>query len=172
MSDKTQGKLRDNYHVNFFLQTIHHRVFGRDFIPLTRRLCYHIFMSKTERLVIIPSDVIPHPSDTEISAAYILSEFFDADVKFIPRANHKTPDFLIDGTKWELKSPKGTGKYNIQHCLQDALKQSTYVIIDARASKQHMEKIRHELEHQMKLTKKVDRLLLITKSRKVIEIKR
>ena len=132
-------------------------------------MCYHISMSKTERLVIIPSDVIPQPSDTEISAAYILSEFFDADVRFIPRANHKTPDFLIDGMKWELKSPKGTGKYNIQHCLQDALKQSTYVIIDARASKQHMEKIRHELEHQMKLTQKVDRLLLITNPEKLLK---
>ena len=129
-------------------------------------------MSKKERLVIIPSEVMPRPSETEISAAYILAEFFNADVRFIPRENNKTPDYLIDGTNWELKSPKGTGKYNIQHCLQDALKQSTYIVIDARASKQHIEKIRHELEHQMKLTKKIDRLLLITKSRKVVEIHR
>ena len=118
-------------------------------------MCYYNLMSKKEHLVVIPSEVKPRPSDTEISAAYILAEYFDADVRFIPRANTKTPDYLIDGTNWELKSPKGSGKYNIQHCLQDALKQSTYIIIDARESKQHMEKIRHELEHQMKLTKRL-----------------
>ena len=101
-------------------------------------------MPKEQKLVIIPSDVVPQPSDIEISAAYILSEYFDADIRFIPRENYKTPDFLIEGIKWELKSPTGTGKYNIQHCLQDALKQSTYVIIDSRRSKQNMEKIRHE----------------------------
>ncbi len=95
-------------------------------------------MSEKEHLVIIPSEVKPKPSETEISAAYILADFFQADVKFIPRENHKTPDYLIDGVKWELKSPTGTGKYNIQHCLQDALKQSSYIIIDVRASKQHI----------------------------------
>lgn len=126
-------------------------------------------MKKEASSVIIPSEVNPKPSDTEITAAYILAGYFNADVKFIPRENHKTPDYLINGIKWELKSPKGTGKYNIQHCLQDALKQSTYIIIDARSSKQHMEKIRHELEYQMKLTKKISRLLCISKSKKVIE---
>ena len=126
-------------------------------------------MSEKEHLVIIPSEVKPKPSETEISAAYILADFFQADVKFIPRENHKTPDYLIDGVKWELKSPTGTGKYNIQHCLQDALKQSSYIIIDVRASKQHMEKIKHELHHQFSLTKKIDRLLMINKARKVVE---
>ena len=114
------------------------------YILSEHQLCYHSLMPKEQKLVIIPSDVVPQPSDIEISAAYILSEYFDADIRFIPRENYKTPDFLIEGIKWELKSPTGTGKYNIQHCLQDALKQSTYVIIDSRRSKQNMEKIRHE----------------------------
>ncbi len=115
-------------------------------------------MQNKEHVVIIPSEVKPRPSETEISAAYILANHFQSDVKFIPRENHKTPDFLISGVKWELKSPKGTGKHNIQHCLQDALKQSSSIIFDARASKQHMEKITHELQHQFTLTRKIDRL--------------
>ena len=91
-------------------------------------------------------------------------------MKVISRENHKTADFMINNIEWELKSPKGTGKYNIQHALRDALEQSTYIVIDARYSKQHMEKIRHELQYQMALTKKINRLLLITKTRKVVEI--
>jgi len=33
-------------------------------------------MSEKEHLVIIPSEVKPKPSETEISAAYILADFF------------------------------------------------------------------------------------------------
>ena len=127
-------------------------------------------MGKEKYSVIIPLEVKPQPLDKEISAAYILAEFFQTDVRFIPRENQKTPDYLINGVKWELKSPTGKGKYNIQHCLQDALLQSSYIVIDARSSKQHMEKIRHELQHQMNLTRKIDRLLLITKTGRVVEI--
>ena len=127
-------------------------------------------MGKEKYSVIIPLEVKPQPLDKEISAAYILADYFQIDIRFIPRDNQKTPDYLINGVKWELKSPKGKGKYNIQHSLQDALLQSSYIVIDARSSKQHMEKIRHELQHQMNLTKKIDRLLLITKAGKVIEI--
>ena len=45
--------------------------------------------------IIIPENVYPKPTLREISAAYILAEYFKADIKFIPRSNQKTPDFLI-----------------------------------------------------------------------------
>ncbi len=129
-------------------------------------------MGKKKYSVLIPLEVNPRPLDKEITAAYILADFFKTDVIFIPRENQKTPDYLINGIKWELKSPMGKGKYNIQHCLKDALQQSTYIVIDTRYSKQHMEKISHELQHQMNLTRKIDRLLMITKTGKAVEILR
>ena len=88
--------------------------------------------------IIIPINVYPKPNEKEISAAYILMNYFKTNIKFIPRSNYKTPDFIMNNIKWELKTPTGKGKYNLQHALRDALCQSTNIIIDARYSKLHM----------------------------------
>lgn len=80
--------------------------------------------------------------------------FFNADVKFIKRGNGKTPDFLIKGVYWELKSPTGSGKHNIQHKIQDAAEQSRNIIIDGRKSKLHPIKLRNEIQHQFNIIKK------------------
>lgn len=122
--------------------------------------------------VIIPVGLKPFPARYEISAASLLANYFKANVEFIPRSNHKTPDFLIDGLKWELKSPTGSGRHNIRHQLQGAVQQSHFIIFDARKSKIHMTKIRHELAYQFKLAKNVKRILLIDKSKKIIELQK
>ena len=53
-------------------------------------------MQKPNYSVIIPRDVFPKPDKKEMSAAYILLDYFKADVKFIPRNNCRTPDLLIN----------------------------------------------------------------------------
>ena len=121
--------------------------------------------------VIIPSIVYPKPSPEEISAAYILADYFQADVKFVPRNNRKTPDFLIKKLHWELKTPRGTGKYNVQHLLHSAIQQSENIVVDTRFSKMHVIKIKSELKfHSSVTTKGIKHLLLITKGKKVLEI--
>ena len=126
-------------------------------------------MSKTFCSVIIPAEVYPKPSAREVSAAYILLNFFHADIRFVARNDAKTPDFFIENTYWELKTPTGNGKYNLQHALRSAAKQSENIIIDARFSKIHINKIKRELEYQFKRSKNIKRLLLIDKQKKVIE---
>ena len=127
-------------------------------------------MLKSEYSVIVPREVNPKPSTREMSAAYILNEFFKSDVKFIARSDNKTPDFLIKGLYWELKSPTGNGKYNLQHALRNAAKQSENIIIDARFSKIHINKIKNELNYQFKHSRNIKHLLLIDKQKNVIEI--
>ena len=126
--------------------------------------------SKREYNVIVPRSYIPKPSPTEMSAADILVDFFNADVKFIKRSNSKTPDFLIKGIYWELKSPTGSGKHNIQHKIQDAAEQSRNIIIDGRKSKLHPLKLKNEVQYQFNIIKKAKRLVFINKSGKAIEI--
>ncbi len=92
-------------------------------------------MPKNEYSVIVPREVNPKPSAREMSAAYILNDFFKSDVKFVVRNDNKTPDFLIKGLYWELKSPTGNGKYNLQHALRNAAKQSENIVIDASFQK-------------------------------------
>ena len=125
---------------------------------------------KREYNVIVPHSYIPKPSTAEMSAADILVDFFNADVKFIKRGNGKTPDFLIKGVYWELKSPTGSGKHNIQHKIQDAAEQSRNIIIDGRKSKLHPLKLKNEVQHQFNIIKKAKRLVFINKSGKAVEI--
>lgn len=120
--------------------------------------------------VIVPKDVYPKPSNNELTAAYILMDYFKADVKFIPRNNCKTPDLLTKHTEWELKTPIGNGKRNLQHVVSRALKQSRNIIIDTRFSKMNSEKIKSHLAAEIKKNSRIKRLLLINKQKKVIEI--
>lgn len=122
--------------------------------------------------IILPAGMRPRPEDHELHIASILSRHFETDIEFVPRANQRTADFLINGMLWELKSPTGTGKNNVQRQLQEAHHQSKNVIIDASRSKMHAIKIRRQVEHQFKIVKSVKRLLFIAKNGKVFEITR
>lgn len=121
--------------------------------------------------VIIPNDVYPLPSSREISAARIIANFLQHDAICVARNDRKTPDFLIGKNYWELKSPTGTGKYNIQHLLHAAIQQANHIIVDARFSKMHINRVKNELTYHSKVTtKNIKKLLLIDKYGKVIEI--
>ena len=127
----------------------------------------------TEYNVLVPSDIKPYPQPHEVSAAAILAEHFKADVQFIRRTvNAKSADVLILGTIWEIKSPLGKGKRNIQHTLTDALRQSKCIVFDARRSMLHTTKIIRELQRQYNMTTSMKRLILIKKDRTVVEFTR
>lgn len=121
--------------------------------------------------IIIPPDIKPYPAAREVSAAIILAKYFQKKVYFIKRSNYKTPDFMIGGKAWELKTPIGKGKYNIQHLLHSAIQQSSNIVVDARFSKMHITKIKRELKfHSQLTTKGIKKLLLITKTGHIIVI--
>ncbi|MCA9342997.1 hypothetical protein KC950_03240 [Candidatus Saccharibacteria bacterium] len=122
--------------------------------------------------VILPTNLKPSPARYELTAAQLLAEHFKTDVEFISRSNHKTPDFLIDGVKWELKSPTGTGKRNIERQLQTGIKQSKNIVFDARRSKIHIARIKNVLNYQFRLAKSIERIVLIDKSKNIIELTR
>lgn len=120
--------------------------------------------------VIIPAGMRPYPENHEISAAILLAKHFEADVLFIERiANSKSADVSIKGLIWEIKSPIGKGKHNIQHALKYALKQSGYIVFDARRSRIHAARIKSELQRQYAFTPSMKRLLLIQKTGEIIE---
>lgn len=122
--------------------------------------------------IIIPTDFKPYPARYELTAAQLLARYFKTDIEFIPRSNQKTPDFIIDGVKWELKSPTGTGKRNIERQLQTGIKQSKNIVFDARRSKIHIARIRNILNYQFRLAQSIKRIVLINKNKNVIELMR
>lgn len=129
-------------------------------------------ISIVKNKVIVPSDISPYPKPYEMSAAVILSRHFNSDVYFIKRSPLKTADVKIENISWEIKSPTGKGKRNIQHQFSRAIKQSCNIVFDARRSKIHIAKITRELDRQFMMTKAIKRLLLITKTERVIEFEK
>ena len=128
-------------------------------------------MRKKRCSVIIPNEVYPKPSPDEVSAAYILADHFQSDVTFVPRSNRSTPDCKIGNLYWEIKSPRGNGKYNIQHAMRSAVDQAKNIVIDTRFSKMHFARIVREIKfNYSKMPKKIDRVIIITKGKKVLDI--
>jgi hypothetical protein len=120
--------------------------------------------------VITPADLKPRPKPHEESAAAILVMYFDDDVRFIKTSSHETPDVLIRGIEWEIKSPIGTGKNNIQKNTREAAHQSSNIVIDLRRSKLHQNRAIGYIKQFLDRPNNLKRILVITKSEKVLAL--
>lgn len=81
----------------------------------------------------------------------------------------KTPDIIISGKAWEMKSPVGRSKSTLEHCFKKAAKQSENVIIDIRRTKIEEAAAISQLENLFQKSKRVKRLKMISKKGKVID---
>ena len=98
-----------------------------------------------------------------------------SDVELIPKSDKKgvrTPDIIMDGLKWEMKSPKGKGRWLLENTLQKAVRQSPNIIIDLDRIKIHQTKCLQELEKQFYKSKGVRWLKIVTKTKKIVEFKK
>ena len=94
------------------------------------------------------------------------------DIELIPKSNKQgehTADLRMLSLTWEMKSPKGAGKYLIQNTLHRAAHQSENVIIDLRRIKIHQTKCLQELEKAFNDLKRLKRIKIITKSQRLID---
>ena len=128
-------------------------------------------MSNKKYQVTVRTDPQDAPKDHEMSAALIMANHFKTDIIFLRPDRYKTPDFDINGTKWEPKSPTGSGKKTMENNLRSARKQSNRVVIDLRRCRLHqiraLSRIKFYLDtdnHDLQQVK------VITKSRKIIDI--
>ena len=111
------------------------------------------------------------PKDFELSAAQIIANYFCTNVIFQRQEILKTPDLLIHGQVWELKSPRGNGKYTIHNCFMTARKQSLNIIIDLRNCKMNEQKAFARIrDAYKKRLRKTGRYLIIDKRGKAIDV--
>ncbi|MBR3143874.1 hypothetical protein IKF12_01590 [Candidatus Saccharibacteria bacterium] len=97
------------------------------------------------------------------------------DITLIPPShvpNIKTPDFIMNKIKWEMKSPKGENRSTFEHAFQAALKQSANVIFDLRRTHMLDSKAIKILEQLYGHSKSIRRLVIITKRQKLLEYKK
>ena len=107
----------------------------------------------------------------EYATVLLLTEM-GYDVELVPRSNREgehTPDIIIDNVKWEMKSPTGETRNTIKNIIQSALRQSVNIILDLRRIKRPMEKCLRDIDREFTHNKRIKRLLVITKSKKVLD---
>ena len=80
----------------------------------------------------------------------------------------------MGGILWEIKSPSGKSSRTIENSLRGALLQSPNIILNLRRidAKVPTHKLVREAKRQFRLSKEINRLLIITKQQKIIDISR
>ena len=95
------------------------------------------------------------------------------DVELIPKSNNQgehSPDIRMNKLFWEMKAPKGEGKYLIPNTIQRAVKQSSNIIIDLRRTRRHQTKCLNEIKKEFEKSKSIRYIKVITKMGKLIEL--
>ena len=95
-------------------------------------------------------------------------------VEFISASNKdlsKSPDIMIDGRRWEMKSPKTNKMSQVEKNLRRASKQAENIIIDSQRIK-HIpdKKIQDFLKERLKIRKSIKRIVFVNKRRKIVDI--
>ena len=113
-----------------------------------------------------------HLEDHEYQTIKLLLEF-GFSIELIPVSLTKgvhTPDIIIDGVFWEMKSPTGGSKNTIKHTMQNAAHQARNIIIDLRRCKLPQETAINEIKYRFQLSKRIIHIMIITKDLKLIDL--
>ena len=112
-----------------------------------------------------------HLQDHEYSTVKMLLEK-GYNVELIPPSQIKgmrTPDLVINGVVWEIKSPTGAGKHTIKHTLQNATHQAGNVIVDLRRCGIPEDKAIKEFEQGFALSKRLRKMKIVLKSDEILD---
>lgn len=92
-------------------------------------------------------------------------------VEFICESYSKTADILLDGSEFEIKSPRSFNANSLEHLLKKASRQAPNIVIDTvRLRSVRDEKVRRFLCNQFKKKSSIKRLLMISKQGVIIDI--
>lgn len=137
------------------------------------RACYNpCTMKKVIGDITVPgdADVWPHEYETARSLARA-----GHNVTFIKKSDidhERTPDLLLDGELWEMKSPKASSARAIDRNLRRALRQSSRIVFDCRRMKNLPDAVvERELRKAANDLRSLKRLLFVNHRGEVIDIK-
>lgn len=113
--------------------------------------------------VIIPGNTEPWPHEIRIAKILANAGFH---VQFIAKANNiKTPDMIVDGIEYELKSPRSGKMVAIERNLKRATKQSVNIIFDSsRMRGLRDDRILRNVIFQAEKQKLIKRIIFIDKA--------
>ena len=113
------------------------------------------------------------PTDDENKVADYFANL-GCDVTFLAVSkikNVNSPDIKMLGKKWEIKTPRQSGKYTIEHAIQYASKQAAHIIVDLRQCKMTQAKAITKIKKESNHRSVIKTTLVITKSRQLLILK-
>lgn len=128
-------------------------------------------MTRKRGIITIPADT--HVWRHELITVQALAHK-GYDITFLPANNanrSKSPDILMMGVKWEIKSPKTDKLSAIERNLKRATKQSGNIILDScRLRTLRDATVQKLLIQKFRQQKAIKRLLFINRRREIIDI--
>ena len=109
----------------------------------------------------------------EMRTIYTLRSYAMTDIEVLAVENIKgikTPDIKMNGLEWEIKNPKGKGKYVISRNIYNASKQAPNIILDLRRMIGSYRHYMPEIEREFKANPRAKKLFIVTKAQTIIEI--
>jgi hypothetical protein len=135
---------------------------------------YFSMRKKSGKIIVPPGAFID--VHEKIAADYLALNLL-YDIEFLIPTRHKgikTPDILMAGNVWEIKSPTGKSARTIENTLRAALRQSPYIVLDLRRMDGRVPAHKHinETVRRFKDAKSMKRLIIITRQGEHIDLVR
>lgn len=114
-------------------------------------------------------------SEHEKEIANIIAKGTGKDIKMVPRItfpqNIQTPDYLIDGIKFDLKTPLGNGKNTLYGMVKSKKKQANNFVICADKTALSMDEIEQQMQgiYSSRNTAFVD-IIILVKNQEIVKI--
>lgn len=114
-------------------------------------------------------------SQHEKEIANIIAKETGKDIKMVPRItfpqNIQTPDYLIDGIKFDLKTPPGNGKNTLYGMVKSKKRQANNFVICADKTALSIDEIEQQIQgiYTSKNTSFVDTIILV-KNEEIVKI--
>lgn len=129
-------------------------------------------MTKNTGEIIIKPDVDVWKHEIRTAQALAAAGYTVFFLKRRERDYERTPDVMIDGEVWEMKSPVSGNLAKVRKILRKALSQSNNIIYDSQRVKGTPDlNIERELRKQANDIRSIRRLLFVNKKREIIDIK-
>ncbi|MCL2338354.1 MAG: hypothetical protein FWC51_00150 [Proteobacteria bacterium] len=129
--------------------------------------------SKPVGKIIIPGGALPETHELETANFFAAA---GSEIEFLPPSYVKgvfSPDILMDGQRWEIKSPCGNSKRTIENNYRSAERQSENIVFDLRRIGLNENVAIKYVKQQFNLRRgKVKRVIIITKENKILDFKR
>lgn len=115
------------------------------------------------------------PDGVELRTIYALLDWpkLKSNIEVLPVSRYpgyKSADIEMNGLPWEIKNPKGNGKYVVSRNMKTASKQSENIILDMRRMGGSYKEYLPEIKREFTANPRLRRMLIITKAQTIIDM--